>query len=132
MPVWLAVTPRQKLPPPTTTATSTRSLAALICSAMLRTVVGSMPKAAGPIRASPLTFSRMRLYGAFADLLPKFVTSEAAHTDIFACRRDGFFHELFHRPGAVLDEGLLHQHGFLVRTIGSGRQLIFGDRDGGR
>src|SRR5438309_7076835 len=63
MPSVAAVTPRKMLPPPTTMAISTPSLwTATISSAMLASVSASMPVRRPPIKASPESFSRMRLY----------------------------------------------------------------------
>src|SRR3989442_7373703 len=63
MPSVAAVTPRKMWPPPTTMAISTPSLwTATISSAMLASVSASMPVRRPPIKASPESFSRMRLY----------------------------------------------------------------------
>src|ERR671936_2647130 len=58
------------LPPPSTIATSTpESWTSLSCSAMLRTVSGSVPYSSGPMSASPESFTRTRL-NAGARLTP--------------------------------------------------------------
>ena len=55
--------PRQKLPPPTTMPIwAPRSWAALMPAQMEAMVSSSKPVPLGPERASPLTFSRIRLY----------------------------------------------------------------------
>ena len=61
--VWAAAaTPRKMLPPPTTTPIWTPVAATAATSqASSLTRWASMPKAAPPARASPLSFNRMRL-----------------------------------------------------------------------
>src|SRR5262249_46605935 len=62
MPCAEAASPRKMLPPPMTTATSTpRPRTSATSAAMLSRVVGSMPKPAAPMSASPESLSRMRL-----------------------------------------------------------------------
>src|SRR6266513_661828 len=59
-------TPRKILPPPITTAISSPSAATWAISPTMRSIVARLiPKESSPIRASPLSLSRMRLY--FAD-----------------------------------------------------------------
>src|SRR3990172_8036743 len=136
MPNWLAWAPRQKLPPPTTTATwMPRSLAVLICAAMRLTAPGSMPKARSPIRASPLTFNKMRLYGASpicALLLAKLESREPPDADVLPRRGDSLLHKVLDGLRGVLDERLLHEHRFLGRALGVGRELVLGDGEGRR
>src|SRR5512137_713492 len=58
------------LPPPTTMATSTpASITSFTCLATLLRMASSIPKSRLPMRASPLNFSRMRLYFAEGALI---------------------------------------------------------------
>src|SRR4051812_30759033 len=62
MPSAAAAMPRKMLPAPRTIATSTSSSCSrLIWSAMRPSVSGSVPNSSGPVRASPESFSRIRL-----------------------------------------------------------------------
>src|SRR5579863_441357 len=74
MPLSAPSSPRKKLPPPTTTATCTPSLAAALRSPARRRMVGACrPWESGPIRASPESLTTTRLNsgcGAFAMTAP--------------------------------------------------------------
>src|ERR1039457_4389909 len=67
MPTEPPATPRKMLPPPMTTATSQPSCVTSWTSRTMRTIVARlMPYASSPIKASPESLSRMRLYAAMA------------------------------------------------------------------
>src|SRR3990172_8072048 len=113
MPVSATVAPRQKLPPPTTTATSTPcSVARAICQAMLSMVEASIPNGRSPIRASPLSFTSARRYRPGTGVPPsrrlaaQFETDEPAHANILACLGYRVPDEVPDGPGCVADERL--------------------------
>src|SRR5262247_3606797 len=67
MPLAPGATPRNRLPPPITTAISSPSATTCAISPTMReSVAGLIPKASSPIRASPLSLSSTRLHFAAA------------------------------------------------------------------
>src|ERR687890_2908181 len=71
------------LPAPSTTATSTpRSCRPLIWRAICRTTSGSVPYSRSPIRASPESFSRIRLNAGSVTLRADREPGEAADHDV--------------------------------------------------
>src|ERR1700712_540521 len=67
MPVIAPVRPRQKLPPPTTTATSTPRFSRMsrISNAVLASVAPSRPEPDGPANASPDGLKTIRFHRGF-------------------------------------------------------------------
>src|SRR3954454_1686691 len=84
MPSAAAAMPRKMLPAPRTIATSMpSSCSALIWSAMRPSVSGSVPKSRSPMRASPESFSRIRLKAGTC-LLAHGEAREAPDDDVLA------------------------------------------------
>src|SRR6187551_1351559 len=112
MPRALAASPRNRLPPPMTTPTSTPSACTSpISRAICVAVVGSMPKGCSPISASPDSLRRTRLYAVFpadttgdyrrsprddtsASALADFETDETRDADVLAELGDGGLNHL--------------------------------------
>src|SRR5579863_10411565 len=114
--------PRKMFPPPTTTPTwvPARAMAAISVARSL-TRSGSIPKEAGPARASPLNFRRMRSYFAMAgaglrfglgsfgtgECVADFEPCESRDRDVFAQLGDFGLDQLIDGNRVFLDERLL-------------------------
>src|SRR4051794_18480405 len=144
MPSAAAAIPRKMLPAPRTMAISTpSSWTRLIWSAMRPSVSGSVPKSSGPMRASPDSFSRIRLNaGTLARLLADREAREPPDDDVLARLRRELGADLLDRLAVVLvrvDVRLLEQHdlleplvdlalgGALARVLGDVGHLRGGD-----
>src|SRR5918992_4370695 len=91
------------LPAPSTTATSTpRSCRPLIWRATLRTTSGSVPYSRSPIRASPESFSRMRLKAGSANSGAYGKAGEAADDHVLPRRARQLLAYLLDRLALVL------------------------------
>src|SRR5918992_1849394 len=91
------------LPAPSTTATSTpRSCRPLIWRATLRTTSGSVPYSRSPIRASPESFSRMRLKAGSANSGAHGEAGEAADDHVLPRRARELLADLLDRLALVL------------------------------
>src|SRR5690606_18156425 len=124
--------PRQKLPPPTTRASSTPlALAAAISRAREEVASGETPNPPGPARNSPDSFSSARRKAslAYGD------ACEAADLDVLAQGGGGLLDELADRLLVVLDVRLVEQDDLgeeLVQAalddlVGDGLRLAFLD-----
>src|SRR3954452_15695071 len=110
------------LPAPRTMAISTpSSWTRLTWSAMRPSVSGSVPKSSGPMRASPDSFSRIRLNaGTLARLLADREAREPPDDDVLARLRRELGADLLDRLAVVLvrvDVRLLEQHDLLEPLV---------------
>src|SRR5579859_6996091 len=134
MPFALAARPRNRLPPPMTTATCTPSpWMSAMSRAICAVTAGSMPNCCSPMRASPDSFSRTRLYRAdiserlylrqarrsallralLADLEPH----EPRDGDVLAQDADRVLHQLRDGDVGVAHRRLLQQAELLVERV---------------
>src|SRR5882672_1068475 len=104
-------TPRKILPPPITTAISSPSAATWPISPTMRSMVARLiPKGSSPMRASPLSLSRMRLYLAVAVIS----LGRLAVSLLFNSLADYVQHETRDRRTGSLEESF---HGLLSCRI---------------
>src|SRR5687767_5555351 len=121
MPAAPGATPRKMFPPPMTTPSSTPRRATCAISATIASIVCRlMPKGSSPIRASPESLRRMRLY--FGVTRARSVNGLARLLDSLADEDDG----------VVVDPGFLRAEHFLdgflvVEDVGLAKQGDFGE-----
>src|SRR5579859_3981256 len=116
-----AGSPRQMLPPPMTMPTSTpRATTSETCRAMLSTVVGSIPNAADPWRASPLNLRRILRYRSrpLAELAAaKLESRKAPNDDVLAQLGDRLVEQVLHSLAGIANVRLIEQRHVAV-TLG--------------
>src|ERR1044071_1653832 len=130
--------PRKMLPPPITTPISTpRRETCATSETMLRIVCRLMPYGSSPIRASPESLSRIRLYlgvtarrhdGVFLVNLRRFLDAltndeEGVSVDLALLRREHFLHRLL----VVLDERLAEQRDLAEELVHGSLHHLAGD-----
>src|ERR671914_418974 len=112
MPAAPGATPRKMLPPPITTPSSTPRRDTWASSATIASIVWRlMPKGSSPIKASPESLSRMRLYLGVTARLSGASLSVNGLDDAFADNQDGVvMHFAFRRCQCLLHAHLVVEH----------------------